>query len=729
MDLATNLIMILSILPITPDPQIEQFPMAPWVQPGDITWQEGPAIFDISDGASGTSARGWLAVDNDNIHLRVVVKDDKHINNKENAEIWQGDAIQVGISAYGETSRRGAYVGPNDAALAFALTSSGPASWAYFHGRPDATGSMDAVTTNIRRDDDAQTTTYDITMPWSEFQAQPAGSPLIALTVQINDSDDDTDRQARMSFGDGAGGRPSPSQFEKIRIGPPPQPVLAARVTRDALWQTGDFGEIILAVAGQPELTVRARFGEQVEELKIPAEDASAGLRRFAIRSTARQLPKVPTPLEVTVLDAEGKELLSTSHTLQTGQHVVDQMNDKIDALVAESPHPLFTHHLRTVQAVANIEWQVAKSQMHESTALAEDALRNIRQIVNGLEGDASKWETYRDRRRKLAVGFINPSDRTLQFSMVLLPRGFEDDKTYPAIVFLHGGGTSHVPLDIAATPFASRESREPVERFEGDFGFIYMEPYARGRYGYRDIAERDVHLAVDDAIERLNADPDHIALAGFSMGGHGAWAVAAHSPDRWSAVCVNAGGDNLAPTSLGMARNFLGLPIRISHGNQDRAVPFEQGVRLHEALTEAGVEHDFIVLEGVGHDYYEKPFEGENLAWLAQHRRQRPDHFAFTADTAGVVSRNGITLRRDPSVTHTPWFECRIEGNQVQLTSEGTPTLDVNLGRGGLGLEGDVVVTHNGQTVYEGASQSIRIDTAANTARPFVDRGRRRGR
>ena len=108
MDLATHLITILSILPIAPDAQFDQLPMAPWVQPGDTAWQDGPPIFDISDRASGTTARGWLAVDNDNIHLRVLVNDDKHINNKVNAEIWQGDAIQVGISAYGEISRPGA---------------------------------------------------------------------------------------------------------------------------------------------------------------------------------------------------------------------------------------------------------------------------------------------------------------------------------------------------------------------------------------------------------------------------------------------------------------------------------------------------------------------------------------------------------------------------------------------------------------------------------------------
>lgn len=62
--------------------------------------------------------------------------------------------------------------------------------------------------------------------------------------------------------------------------------------------------------------------------------------------------------------------------------------------------------------------------------------------------------------------------------------------------------------------------------------------------------------------------------------------------------------------------------------------------------------------------------------------------------------------------------FEYRIDGNQVQLTREGAPTVDAKLDRSGLGLDGDVVAIHNGQTVYEGASQPIRIDISANTAR-----------
>src|SRR5690606_12343113 len=92
-----------------------------------------------------------------------------------------------------------------------------------------------------------------------------------------------------------------------------------------------------------------------------------------------------------------------------------------------------------------------------------------------------------------------------------------------------------------------------------------------------------------------------------------------------------------------------------------------------------------------------------ENLAWLLTHRRQRPDRFGFTAETRDYLGRHGITLTRDPTVSSTPWFECRVEANQVHLSSGGTPALTVDLGPEGLGMAEEVAVFLEGRQVYTG--------------------------
>ncbi|MEQ9304728.1 MAG: prolyl oligopeptidase family serine peptidase, partial [Marinoscillum sp.] len=44
--------------------------------------------------------------------------------------------------------------------------------------------------------------------------------------------------------------------------------------------------------------------------------------------------------------------------------------------------------------------------------------------------------------------------------------------------------------------------------------------------------------------------------------------------------------------------------PMLIIHGNDDRVVPVEQSITLHEQLTKLGVTHEFHIIEGVDHAF-----------------------------------------------------------------------------------------------------------------------------
>jgi dipeptidyl aminopeptidase/acylaminoacyl peptidase len=44
--------------------------------------------------------------------------------------------------------------------------------------------------------------------------------------------------------------------------------------------------------------------------------------------------------------------------------------------------------------------------------------------------------------------------------------------------------------------------------------------------------------------------------------------------------------------------------PFLIVHGDRDRVVPLDQSVRLHQALTAAGVESTLYVVKGAGHGF-----------------------------------------------------------------------------------------------------------------------------
>lgn len=45
--------------------------------------------------------------------------------------------------------------------------------------------------------------------------------------------------------------------------------------------------------------------------------------------------------------------------------------------------------------------------------------------------------------------------------------------------------------------------------------------------------------------------------------------------------------------------------PVLTIHGDADPLVPYSQGVRLHEALTKAGVKNQLLTIPGGGHGHF----------------------------------------------------------------------------------------------------------------------------
>ena len=235
-------------------------PVIPWVMEGDSSWLKAKPLFDLADADTGTKATGWAAVTNKAILVHVVVLDKSHINNRTGGDIWDGDAIQLGIDARGDgvgsLPKGYALTGPGDASLAFALTDQGSKAFAYFHGRSGGVGPAPQLAAKITRDEATKLTTYEITLPWAEFQTAPGINPSIGLSIMVNDSDPGRSSQTRLSWGGGAGGNLRPGLFNRLAIGPPPGEVISIMPSRDALWRASDYGEVEIAIASDKHLEI-----------------------------------------------------------------------------------------------------------------------------------------------------------------------------------------------------------------------------------------------------------------------------------------------------------------------------------------------------------------------------------------------------------------------------------------------------------------------------------------
>jgi dipeptidyl aminopeptidase/acylaminoacyl peptidase len=233
----------------------------------------------------------------------------------------------------------------------------------------------------------------------------------------------------------------------------------------------------------------------------------------------------------------------------------------------------------------------------------------------------------------------------------IIKPPGFEAGVRYPTVLRIHGGPMSQYDFSF---------------HFEGQLfagaGYVVVLPNPRGSQGYGQdfctaiwqgwggVDFEDVMAAVDDAIERGYADPDRLAVGGWSYGGILTDHVITKT-DRFKAAYTGA-SESLYITNYGHDEyqrwweGELGLPWEnpeayqkispyfqvdkvvtptlIVGGEQDWNVPIINSEQLFLALKRVGVTTELVVYPGEFHVFetpsYNKDLYGRFLAWFETH-------------------------------------------------------------------------------------------------------------
>ena len=124
--------------------------------------------------------------------------------------------------------------------------------------------------------------------------------------------------------------------------------------------------------------------------------------------------------------------------------------------------------------------------------------------------------------------------------------------------------------------------------------------------------------LILRDFVARHPVDMDRIYLTGLSMGGYGAFDLAARRPDWFAAVAPVCGGGHEET-----AARFAGVPMSIWHGDKDRAVPVRRSREFAMEMRDLGLEVEYHELPGVGHDAWTTAYGDEGcLEWMFAQRR-----------------------------------------------------------------------------------------------------------
>jgi predicted peptidase len=196
---------------------------------------------------------------------------------------------------------------------------------------------------------------------------------------------------------------------------------------------------------------------------------------------------------------------------------------------------------------------------------------------------------------------------------LLYLPEGYESSgkQIWPLMLFLHGAGESGSELDkvkIHGPPKLVEAGKK--------LPFILVSPQCPGRGWNPDT----LNALLDELTARHRVDKSRIYLTGLSMGGYGAWALAAAHPERFAAIAPICGGG-----TPGDAKKLKDLPIWVFHGAKDSVVPLKRSEEMVAALKAAGGNPKFTVYSEASHDSWTETYDNPELfKWFLEQKRPR---------------------------------------------------------------------------------------------------------
>jgi predicted esterase len=335
---------------------------------------------------------------------------------------------------------------------------------------------------------------------------------------------------------------------------------------------------------------------------------------------------------------AEGQD-----NNLKYNPASMDYVKALKDSLVSLSEKPgndFFRMDCTSILAVINSKYSLSKA---DSTFLTSTykAFMNTSDPANAL-----KMNTYLQRKRPLILSWVSPTDGTVSFSWLTLPKDWNPENKYPLYVNLHGlWSVAANQVEYMTYPYL--QSPSGSTSFED--GYL-LSPWGRGNLWYKDIAETDIWECIAALEKTAIIDPARKYLSGHSMGGYGAWSIARKSPGTWAALGIMAGAFWYYPNVLDdvAAQTLKDMPTYFVCGTRDGLLEVNQTA--YQLLMDAGNWHlQFTTFSG-GHEYLEQNVLNMYL-WMRQYvKRELPTDIIQPEGTS--QSGFGITCRPNPVST-----------------------------------------------------------------------------
>jgi len=170
--------------------------------PDQLKWQG-------TNDLSAIVRTGW---DETNFYFAAEVRDNRHVNEKIGAEIWNGDSVQMAFAPLAASDIGIPGYGASDTELILALAN-GKAEASKWHGPGDVRAKMKY---SVHRDEAAGTTYYHAGIPWSALGIKAAPGTVFGFNFVIFDDDTGAGPVFWYQLSPGITGGKNPALFKRF---------------------------------------------------------------------------------------------------------------------------------------------------------------------------------------------------------------------------------------------------------------------------------------------------------------------------------------------------------------------------------------------------------------------------------------------------------------------------------------------------------------------------------
>ncbi|UCG88671.1 MAG: prolyl oligopeptidase family serine peptidase [Gemmatimonadota bacterium] len=194
----------------------------------------------------------------------------------------------------------------------------------------------------------------------------------------------------------------------------------------------------------------------------------------------------------------------------------------------------------------------------------------------------------------------------------IAVPENLDVDQPVPMILALHHSWEGELP-DYFGVTFLVRLIAPAFE----ELGAIIVAPDALERDWLSARSQHALWAVLDQVSSEFEIDTQRVVITGFSLGGLGAWYMAAENPDYFSAAIPIATAPTLVRADSNAEpehRRFMregtvpwheglrAIPLFVVHSRADELIAFDKVERAVMDLRANGASIEFVAVDGIGH-------------------------------------------------------------------------------------------------------------------------------